>query len=105
MTADGGRLPKLGEKRMAAISEDGSKMAVNFQVTAVYKPFIAVSRVTAAGHEVWFGEDGGAVRNKANGKVTHFYKNNAYVTRMGQAPGSPEVGGAAGSESYKTTER
>ncbi len=76
VTADGRRLPNLGEKHAAGISEERSKMAINFQVTTVGKPFVAVSRLTAAGHEVWFGKDGGAVRNKANGKVTQLHKKN-----------------------------
>ena len=71
-------------------------MAINFQVTNVDKPLIAVSRLTAAGHEVWFGQDGGTVRNKANGKVTHFEKkNNVYVLRMWvRCPAVPTSGGS-----------
>ena len=52
-------------------------MAINFQVTTVDKTRIAESRLTAAGHEVRFGKDGGTVRNKANGKVTQFGKKNS----------------------------
>ncbi len=85
----GVRLSILGEKRVAGISEEGAKMAINFQVTSVDKPLIAVSRL-AAGHAVWFGSDGGTARDKANGKVTHLEKKSTvYVMR----PGFPVVGG------------
>ena len=66
-------------------------MAINFQVTTVDKPLTAVSCLTAAGHEVWFGKDGGTVRNKANGKVTTFIrKNNVYIMRIWVKRRSPQ---------------
>lgn len=40
---------------MYGLSEGGSKLSINFQVTTVDKPLIAVSKLTAAGHQVWFG--------------------------------------------------
>ena len=58
-------------------------MAINLQVTNVGKPRISVSRLTAVGREVWLGQDGGTVTNKANGKVTSFTrKNNVYIMRI-----------------------
>jgi hypothetical protein len=83
VTADGGRLPNLGEKLVKGLSEEGSKLAIRFQVTNVDRPLIAVSRLTAAGHDVRFGRDGGTITNQANGKVTKFFKkNNVYVMRV-----------------------
>ncbi len=71
------------EKLIKGFSEEGANVAIKLQVTHVDKPLIAVSRLTAAGHEVWFGENSGTVTNKANGKVTHFArKNNVYVLRI-----------------------
>ena len=44
---------------------------------------IAVSTLTAAGHEVSFHENGGTITNKANGKTTAFQrKNNVYVLQI-----------------------
>lgn len=83
VTADGGRISNLGEKHVKGISEEGSRLGIKFQVANVDRPLIAVSRLTAAGHEVWFGKDGGTITNKANGRITHFRKrNNVYVMRM-----------------------
>ncbi len=60
-----------------------SKLGIKFQVTNVDKPLTAVSHLTAAGHEVWFGKDGGTVTNKANGKVTRFHVAHIWVKRRG----------------------
>ena len=91
LTADGGRLPNLGEKSVKAISEEGAPLAIKVQVTNVDKPLIAVSRLTAAGHEVWFGQDGGTVTNKANGKATTFIrKSNVYIMRIWVKRRSPQ---------------
>jgi hypothetical protein len=83
VTADGARLPNMGEKAVKALSDEGAPLAVKFQVTLVDKPLLAVSMLTAAGHEVSFHERGGTITNKANGKTTVFKrKNNVYVLPM-----------------------
>ena len=83
VTADGARLPNMGEKAVKALSDEGAPLAVKFQVTLVDKPLLAVSMLTAAGHEVSFHERGGTITNKANGKTTVFKRqNNVYVLPM-----------------------
>ena len=83
VTADGGRLPNLGEKKVAGISTGGLDMNIKFQVTHVDKPLIAVSRLTAAGHKVELGGDTGSIVNKANGNVTTFIrKNGVYMLQI-----------------------
>ncbi len=73
----------MGEKSVKALSEEGAPLAIKFQVTNVDKPLIAVSKLTAAGHEVSFHEKGGTITNKANGKTTAFKrKNNVYVLQI-----------------------
>ncbi len=83
VTADGRRLPNLGDKSVKALSEEGATLAIKFQVTNVDKPLIAVSKLTAAGQEVSFNENGGTITNKANGRTTAFKrKNNVYVLQI-----------------------
>jgi hypothetical protein len=83
VTADGGRLPNLGEKSIKATSEEGVTLAIKFQVANMDTPLIAVSKLTAAGHEVSFNENSGAITNKANGRTTAFKrKNNVYVLQI-----------------------
>ena len=81
--ADGGRIPKLGEKSINGLSEEGQKLAINFQVTSVDRPLIAVSRLTAVGHDVWFGKDYGVITHGVTGKHTTFLKKNGvYVLKV-----------------------
>ncbi len=81
--ADGGRIPNLGEKAISGLSEEGLKLAINFQVTAVDRPLVAVSKLTAAGHQVWFGKELGTITHSRTGKVTTFKeRNGVYVLDM-----------------------
>ena len=83
VTADGGRIPNLGEKQVVGLSDQGTNMAISFQVTSVDKPLIAVSKLAAAGHDVIFGQQGGVVHNRTTGKKTPFTKrNNVYVMNI-----------------------
>ena len=73
----------MGEKSVKATSEEDATLAIKFQVTHVDKPLIAVSKLTAAGHEASFHETGGTITNKANGKTTAFKrKNNVYMMQI-----------------------
>ena len=81
--ADGGRIRNLGEKMVPGLSDEGSRMKINFQVTNVDKPLIAVSKLTAAGHDVWFGQQHGVITHGETGKQTTFMKKNGvYVLRV-----------------------
>ena len=81
--ADGGRITNMGEKSVSGLSDEGVKLAINFQVTTVDRPLIAVSKLTAAGHQVWFGQDYGTITHGATGKVTQFArKHGVYVLNI-----------------------
>ena len=81
--ADGGRICNMGEKSVSGLSDEGVKLAINFQVTTVDRPLIAVSKLTAAGHQVWFGQDFGTITHGVTGKSTKFHrKNGVYVLKI-----------------------
>jgi len=81
--ADGARIRNQGEKLVPGISDEGSNLKINFQVTQVEQPLIAVARLTAVGHQVWFGEEHGVITHGASGKETVFYKQKGvFVLRM-----------------------
>ena len=83
LTADGGRIQNQGEKAVSGVSDEGGKMAIKFQVMSVDRPLIAVSKLTAAGHQVIFGRDSGLIKHGATGKTTSFTKKNGvYVLRI-----------------------
>ena len=74
--ADGGRIRNQGEKMVPGLSDKGSRMKINFQVTNDEKPLIAVSKLTEAGHDVWFGKQHGIITHGGTGKQTTFFKKN-----------------------------
>jgi hypothetical protein len=81
--ADGGRIPNMGEKSVPGLSDAGTRLAIKFQVTTVDRPLIAVSKLTAAGHIVKFGNQNGTITHGATGKQTQFRKKNGvYVLRI-----------------------
>ena len=83
VTADGGRIPNMGEKAVSGLTGDGTKLAINFQVTAVDRPLIAVSKLTAAGYDVHFNKDGGTITHALTGRVTPFVKlRGVYVLKV-----------------------
>ena len=81
--ADGGRIRNQGEKMVPGLSDEGARMKINFQVTNVEKPLIAVAKLTAAGHDVWFGPQHGTITHGNTGKQTTFIKKDGvYVLRV-----------------------
>ena len=83
ITADGGRIRNMGEKAVNGVSDEGGKLSINFQVTSVDRPLIAVSKLTAAGHQVSFGRESGTMKHGVTGKATKFQKKNGvYVLRV-----------------------
>jgi hypothetical protein len=83
VTADGMRIPNLGEKRVHGTTTSGSPLNVKFQVTQVEKPLMAVSKLVDAGHTVQFNENGGQIVNNRSGRITEFRrKDGVYVLDM-----------------------
>ena len=58
--ADGGTIPNLGENKVHGYTSNGTPMAVTYQVAPVDRPILVACKTTQAGHQVWFGERGGA---------------------------------------------
>jgi hypothetical protein len=88
--ADGARIRNQGEKLVPGLSDEGSSMSINFQVTQVEMPLIAVSRLTAIGHQVWFGGDHGVITHGSSGKQTKFFKKKGvFVLRIWVPRASP----------------
>jgi hypothetical protein len=76
VTAGGERLFNFGEKAVCGQTGEGERLSILFQVTSVEKPLIAVSKLTAAGHDVWFGKDHGVVTHATTGRSMPFTKKN-----------------------------
>ena len=68
--ANGIRIPNLGEKKLVAVTEEGSLRSLTAQVCDVNKPLFSVRKVMAGGSRVVFDEDGSYIESKATGERT-----------------------------------
>jgi hypothetical protein len=60
VTADGGRIPSLGEQKLS-MRVEGRKIVTTFQVADVNKPILSVTKFTEDGNEVKFSRRGGTI--------------------------------------------
>ena len=82
-TADGTRIPNLGEKRLAWEGEDGTSGKLTVQITDVRKALCSVGKVANAGNRVVFEPNGGYIENLSTGKRTQLSKEGAaYKLKM-----------------------
>ena len=68
VTANGGRMPNLGEKKVFFKTVDGATSSVVFQVTHARKPLASVSRIVQKGNKVVFGVEESYIENVKSGK-------------------------------------
>ena len=62
-TADGTRIPNLGQKTLAAVSEQGFALSQTVQIADISRPLTSVGELADAGNVVVFGRKGGYVLN------------------------------------------
>ena len=70
ISANGGRIAHHGSRKVVVRSAAGQKLSMNFQVTDVQKPLLAVSRLLEQGNVVQFGKEPGHsfIKNVASGE-------------------------------------
>lgn len=71
-TADGTKIPNLGERVVQTETEDGQRYNLTYQVASVTKPLNSVSKICDKGNIVVFTSDGGFVQNSWTGQRTCF---------------------------------
>ena len=71
-TADGTRIPNLGQKTFDAVSEQGSALSQTFQIADISRPLTSVGELADAGNVVVFGRKGGYVLNVDSGRRLDF---------------------------------
>ena len=82
-SANGGRLPNLGEQTIPVALENGVKTMATFQVADVSRPLMSVAKVCELGNRVIFGASGGVIMNLQSGAVTPFHRRDGvYVFTM-----------------------
>ena len=89
VNASGGRIEHHGSRRVIISSVTGKKLSMNFQVTDVQKPLLAVSRLIEQGNIVQFGKLPGHsfIQNIASGeKLLLERRGNSWVIPGALAP-------------------
>ena len=85
VSALGKEIPNEGQKVIPGLTEDKTSCSFTFQMAAVTRPILAVSRICEKGNEVEFAKDGkgGVIRHVASKKEIPFVKKNGvYVLRL-----------------------
>ena len=70
ISADGGRMPNSGVKRVPTRTANGAMSSVLFQVANARPPLASVSRIVEKGTLVAFGRRGSYIENEATGQRT-----------------------------------
>jgi hypothetical protein len=83
MSANGAKLPNMGEKRFTMMTGEGNMAEATFQVAEVTRPLCSVTKICDRGNRVVFDAKGGYIENFATGVQTRFSRqNNVYVMDM-----------------------
>ena len=66
--ADGSLIPRMGNKRIRAVTEDNQPLERNAQITLIDDPLLSVSQIVLGGHTVVFSPKGNYIDLKACGR-------------------------------------
>ena len=87
LSADGGRVPNLGETRVHFETKERHRVNHVFQVADIKKPILSVDSLTKSGNEVRFHTGGGTITNNRTKKQIRFSKRGGvYVLEVLVAP-------------------
>jgi hypothetical protein len=85
VSASGTDIPNEGQQIIPAVTEDKMACQFTFQVAAVTRPILSVSRICERGNEVEFSRDGkgGVIRHvKTQKEIPFIKKNGIYVLKL-----------------------
>ncbi len=68
VTANGERIPHAGEQRVKVMTNEGSKRAIDFQLSEVDKPLLGANKICKNGHYIILDEKEGWIVNKRTGE-------------------------------------
>ena len=74
LTADGGRIPNLGEQSVKVVTKEGHECGLRFQVADVTRPLLSVTQLVRSGNLVQFTTQGGTITHRARGWKIKFEK-------------------------------
>jgi hypothetical protein len=74
VAADGTRIANVGQQLIRFMTIDGTWTEIMFQLAAIHKPLISVSKLNETGYKVVFDEDKSYILHKKTKKVIHMRK-------------------------------
>ena len=87
VAADGTRIANVGQQLIRFMTIDGTWTEIMFQLAAIHKPLISVSKLNETGYKVVFDEDKSYILHKKTKRVIHMRKErgvfviDAYVSK------------------------
>ena len=80
---DGSPIPNLGQQDVGFRTEEGHQCRLTWQVAQIERPLVAVSHLSASGHKVVLGKDGGEIVHLSSGRKIRLHRRGGvYVLRM-----------------------
>ena len=74
VAADGTRIANVGQQLIRFMTIDGTWTEIMFQLAAIHKPSVSVSKLNESGYRVIFDEDRSYIFHKKTKKVIHMQK-------------------------------
>ena len=91
-TANGTRIPNLGQQSVSFKTAEGHGCVLQFQVVDVERPLISVSQLGKTGHKVEFeGQQGFIVHRKTGKRIKLVRGRGVYVLRLRSRTETPQA--------------
>jgi hypothetical protein len=74
VAANGSKIPNMGQTTLSFMTADGTWGKWIFQIAAINKPLVSVSKLVESGHKVIFDESGSYILHKATGDIIKMKK-------------------------------
>jgi hypothetical protein len=92
VAADGTRIPNVGQQLVKFMTLDGTWTELLFQIAAINKPLVSVSKLNEAGYKVVFDENNSYIMNKKTKKVIKMKKEKGVFVIDAYVPKKLETG-------------
>ena len=92
VAADGTRIANRGQQLVKFMTMDGVWVDILFQIAAIHKPLVSVSKLNEAGYKVVFDEDRSYIIHKKSRKVINMRKERGVFIIDAFVPKNPEQG-------------
>ena len=92
MAADGTRIPNAGQQLIKFMTLDGTWTELLFQIAAINKTLVSVSKLNEAGYKVVFDENNSYTMHKKTKRVIKMKKEKGVFVIDAYVPKKPEAG-------------